>query len=170
MLMKTKLLIPFLLLMAACTTNKPMTEEQKAAIKEDATVAVKSYFDAMTVSDIETMTGIFENNTDMTYIAAGMIYDYNRIMELARQNLPYIKGQTFETKFEKYIIVSPECFIYTWYGRNSITMTTGDMLMMEDYMITVGFRKHEEGWKIFVGHESEKAPIPIDTTAVPIQF
>jgi ketosteroid isomerase-like protein len=29
--------------------------------------------------------------------------------------------------------------------------------MMEDYLITAGFRKHEDGWKVFVGHESEKA-------------
>ncbi len=168
--MKTKLLIPFLLLMVACTSNKPMTDEQKAVVQEEATATVKTYFDAMTVSDIETLTGLFENSADMTYIAAGMIYGYDRMIELAKQNLPYIKGQAFETKFDKYIIVSPECFMYTWHGKNSIIMTTGDELTMEDYMITVGFRKHEEGWKIFVGHESEKANIPIDTTAVPIEF
>jgi len=124
----------------------------------------------MTVSDLEASTGMFENSADMTYIAAGNIYGYDRMMELAGQNFPYIKGQTFETKFEKYIIVSPECFIYTWEGRNGITMTSGDEVMMEDYLITAGFRKHEEGWKIFVGHESEKALIPVDTTAVPIEF
>ncbi len=168
--MRTKLLFPLLLLMAACTTNKPMTDEQKAAVQEEAAIAVKTYFDAMTVSDTTLIPVLFENSADMTYIAAGMVYDYDRMIELADQNFPYIKGQTFETKSEKYIIVSPECFIYTWYGRNGITMTTGDELMMEDYLITVGFRKHEDSWKIFVGHESEKAPIPIDTTAVPISF
>jgi hypothetical protein len=168
--MKAKLLIPLLLLVAACTTNKPMTDEQKAAVREEAAAAVKTYFDAMTVSDAETTTGMFENSTDMTYIAAGNIYDYDRMMELAEQNFPYIKGQSFETKFEKYVIVSPECFIYTWEGKNGITMTTGDEIMMEDYLITVGFRKHEDSLKIFVGHESEKASIPIDTTAVPIEF
>jgi len=168
--MKMKLLVPLLLLFAACNTNKPMTEEQKAAIQEEATAIVKTYFDAMTVSDAKTMTGMLENSADLTYIAAGMIYDYDRMMELAEVNFPYIKGQTFDTKFEKYVIVSPECFIYNWYGKNGITMTTGDVITMEDYMITVGFRKHEVGWKIFVGHESEKAPIPIDTTVVPIQF
>ncbi|MBN2632856.1 MAG: nuclear transport factor 2 family protein [Bacteroidales bacterium] len=168
--MKTKLVILLLLLMAACTTNKPMTDEQKAAVQEEATAAVKTYFDAMTQSDIEAMKGILENSADLTYIAAGMIYDYDRMMELAEQNLPYITGQIFDTKFEKYIIVSPECFIYTWHGKNGITMTTGDEIVLEDYMITIGFRKHVEGWKIFVGHESEKAPIPIDTTAVPIEF
>jgi ketosteroid isomerase-like protein len=168
--MKAKLLIPLLLLVAACTTHKPMTDEQKAAVREEAAAAVKTYFDAMTVSDAETINGLFENSTDMTYIAAGNIYDYDRMMELAEQNFPYIKGQSFDTKFEKYIIVSPECFIYTWEGKNGITMSTGDEIMMEDYLITVGFRKHEDGWKIFVGHESEKASIPIDTTAVPIEF
>ena len=168
--MKAKLLIPFLLLFAACTTDKPLTDKQKAALQEEATAAVKAYFNAMTVNDIEALTGSFENSTDLTYIAAGMVYDYDRMMELAKQNLPLITGQTFDTKLEKYILVSPECFIYNWYGRNGMTMTTGDAIMMEDYMITVGFRKHKEGWKVFVGHESEKAPLPIDTTAVPISY
>jgi hypothetical protein len=168
--MKAKLLILFLLALAACTTNKPMTDEQKATLQAEATAAVKAYFDAMTVNNIEALTGSFENSTDLTYIAAGMVYNYDRMMELAKQNLPFITGQTFDTKLEKYILVSPECFIYNWYGRNGMTMTIGDPIMMEDYMITVGFRKHEDGWKVFVGHESEKAPLPIDTTAVPISY
>jgi hypothetical protein len=168
--MKAKFLVPLFVLLAACTANKPMTDEQKAAVTEEAVTAVNAYFEAMKVSDAEKITGMFENSKDMTYIAAGMIYDYERMMELARQNFPYIKGQSFETKSEKYIIISPEYFVYTWYGKNGITMTTGDSLMMEDYLVTVGFRKHEEGWKILFGHESEKVSIPIDTTSVPISF
>jgi len=166
--MKSKLLIPLLLLIVACTSNKPMTDEQKAAVQEEAVAAVNTFFDAMTVNDGETLIGIFENSTDMTYSTGGMVYDYDRMMELAEQNLPYIKGQSFETKFDKYIIVSPECFIYTWYGRNGMTGIEGDSIMMEDYMITVAFRKRTEGWKIFFGHESEKVPVPIDTAAVQI--
>ena len=168
--MKAKILIPLFLMMVACTPNKPMTEEQKAAVQEEATLAVKTFINAMTVSDVETITGTKENSPDMTYIAAGMIYDHDRMVELAKINFPYIKGQTFDTKSEKYIIVSPECFIYLWYGRNSVTMTTGDVVTMEDYLMTIGFRKHEDGWKVFMGHESEKAPIPVDTTSVPISF
>jgi hypothetical protein len=37
----------------------------------------------MTVSDAEAVTGIFENSSDLTYIAAGMIYGYDRMVELA---------------------------------------------------------------------------------------
>ena len=168
--MKAKFLVSLLLLISACTTNKPMNDEQKAAVREEAAGAVKSYFNALIVSDIETLTGIIENSSDMTYIVAGIVYDHDRMVEVAKQNLPYIKGQTFDTKSEKYIIVSPDCFIYTWYGRNSVTLTTSDVATMEDYLITVGFRKHEEGWKVFMGHESEKAPIPIDATSVPITY
>jgi hypothetical protein len=42
--MKARLLIPFLLLLAACTSNKPMTDEQQAAIREEATIVVKYLF------------------------------------------------------------------------------------------------------------------------------
>ncbi|MCK7536589.1 MAG: hypothetical protein MZV63_39205 [Marinilabiliales bacterium] len=47
-------LFQLLPLFAACNTNKPMTEEQKAAIQEEANAAVKTYFNAMTVSDAKT--------------------------------------------------------------------------------------------------------------------
>ena len=164
--MKAKFLIPLLLLIAACTTNKPMTDEQKAAVQEEATAAVKVFFNAMAASDLEAMTGIMENSTDFNYIVGGDVYNYDNMVDMAGQYIPLVESQTFDTKFEKYVIVSTECFIYTWHGKNGMIMNTGEDYMMEDYLCTWCFRKDEDGWKIFVGHESEKTPIPIDTTAV----
>lgn len=164
--MKVKLLIPFLLLFAACTGNKPMTDEQKATVKEEGSVVVKEFFDAMTTMNIDKMKGFMENSDDFVFIIAGDVLSYDNMMEMASEYTPYVESQTFDTKFEKYVIVSPTCFIYTWHGRNGVKMKSGEEMMMEDYLLTYCFRKHDEGWKLFIGHESEKAPLPIDTTAV----
>jgi hypothetical protein len=161
--MKARHLIPFLLLLAACTCNKPMTDEQKAIVKEEGSAAVKEFFDAMTVNNAEAMIGSFENSADFNYVVAGEVYNYEKMLEMANQVIPLIERQTFDTRFEQYVIVDPGCFIYTWCGKNGMYMKSGEQVIMEDYLVTYCFRKHEEGWKLFVGHESEKVPLPIDT-------
>jgi ketosteroid isomerase-like protein len=164
--MKTKLLFPFILLLAACTSQKPMTDEEKAAVKEEGSTVVKEFFDAMTTFSFEKMSAMLENSDDFTFTVSGEVLNIKDMLEMASKYEPYVESQSFDTKYEKYVIVSPTCFIYTWHGRNGATMKTGEEIMMEDYFVTYCFRKHEEGWKLFVGHESQNIPIPIDTTAV----
>jgi hypothetical protein len=163
--MKVKLLIPFLLLLAACnTTNKPMTEEQKTTVKEEGSVVVKEIIDAMKTSNAEKLISLLENSPDYTYISAGEMVTYDKNVEMATQYLPYVKRQTFITKFEKYIIVDPSCFIYLWQGDNGMYMETGDSTILKDYLLAYTFRKSEGTWKLVLGHESQKVPLPIDTT------
>jgi len=165
--MKAKLLIPFLLLLGACNTaNKPMTDEQKAAVKEEGSSIVKEIFDAMIISDSEKMIGLMENSPDYNFVVAGEIYNYEKMKEMVKQYMPLIERQTFETKFEQYVIIDPSCFIYTWHGKNGAYMKTGDSTIYDDYLMTYAFRKTEGSWKLFFGHESSKVPFPIDTAKV----
>lgn len=161
-----KHLIPFMMLLAACTSNKPMTDEQKTAVKNEGSVIVKEFFDALATSNIQKMSAIIENSADFNFIIAGDLYNYDSMMEMANKYIPLVEKQTFDTRDEKYIIVDPTCFIYIWHGRNGMLMKSGENVTMEDYVATYGFRKHEDGWKLFVGHESEKTPMPIDTARV----
>jgi hypothetical protein len=163
--MKAKLLIPFLVLLAACnTTTKPMTDVQKAAVKDEGSVVVKEIIDAMKTSNAEKLISLLENSPDYTYISAGEMVTYDKNVEMATQYLPYVKRQTFITKFEKYIIVDPSCFIYLWQGDNGMYMETGDSTILKDYLLAYTFRKSEGTWKLVLGHESQKVPLPIDTT------
>jgi hypothetical protein len=165
--MKAKLLIPFLLLLAACnTTTKPMTDEQKATVKEEGSVTVNEFFDAMKNSNLEKMLTMVENTPDFTYITGGEILTYEMQQEMAKQYLPYVKRQTFITKSEKYVIIDPSCFIYLWQGDNGMYMTSGDSTILEDYVLSYTFKKSDSGWKLVFGHESQKAPMPIDTTSL----
>jgi len=163
--MKSKLLVIFFVLLAGCNTaNKPMTDEQKAAVKEEATVVVQQMFDAIKVSDGEKWMGFMENSPDATFISFGDIYTFDQMKEMASQYIPLIKKQTFITKSEKYIIIDPGCFIYLWQGDNGMYMTSGDSTILKDYVLTYTYRKIDGNWKLVCGHESEKAPMPsIDT-------
>lgn len=163
--MKVKLLIPFLLMLAACnTTTKPMTDEQKTAVKEEGSVVVKEIYDAIKTSNVEKMMSLLENSPDYAYIVAGEVYTYDQQAEMGSQYGSYFERQTFITKFEKYIIVDPSCFIYIWQGDNGMYMKTGDSTILKDYLLAYTFRKSEGTWKLILGHESQKVTLPIDTT------
>ena len=165
--MKGILLIPFLVLLAACnTTDKLMTDEQKNAVKEEGSVVVNEFINALKVSDGEKLFSLITNSPDYAYIIAGDVYSYDQQVEMASQYLPQIESQTFMTKFEKYIILDPYCFTYIWKGDNGMYMKTGDSTILNDYLMAWTFRKSEGGWKIIYGHESESASLPIDTTMV----
>ena len=162
--MKSKLLISFLLILAACNSNKPMTEEQKTTVKEEGSVVVNELFDAIKTSNVERLLKLLENSPDYAYIVAGEVYTYDQQVEMASQYVPNIERQTFITKFEKYIIIDPSCFEYIWQGDNGMYMKTGDSTILKDYLIDYTFRKREGTWKLVLGHESQKVPLPIDTT------
>jgi hypothetical protein len=165
--MKAKLLIPFLLLLAACNTvNKPMTDEQKAAVKEEGSVAVKEIFDAIKTSNVEKFFNLLINSPDYAYIVAGEVYTYDQQAEMAPKYMPYVERQTFITKFEKYIIIDPACFTYIWKGDNGMYMKTGDSTILNDYLVSYTFRKSEGKWKLILGQEAPSVPFPIDTTMV----
>ena len=161
--MKAKLLIPFLVLLAACTTEKPMTDEQKAAVKEEGSAVVQEFFDAIKTNNPDKMFDLLEIRPDFIYIVNGDIYSRDQMKEMATQYTPYFDRQTFITKFEKYVIVNPSCFIYIWQGDNGAYMKSGDSTILYDYLMTYTFRKDEGKWKVFFGQETAKAPLPIDT-------
>ena len=164
--MKAKLLIPFLLIVAACTPNKPMTEEQKAAVKDEGSVVVGEIFNALKISDAEKLLNLLTNSPDYAYIVAGEVYTYDQQAKMAPEYMPYVERQTFKTKFEKYLIIDPACFIYIWKGDNGMYMKTGDSTILNDYMLSYTFRKSEGKWKLILGQESPSAPFPVDTAMI----
>jgi len=162
--MKVKLLIPLLVLLAACTSEKPMTDEQKAAVKEEGSAVVQEFYDANKKIDADKMFDLMENNPDFEYILSGDILSFDQMKEMAAQYGPYFDRQTFLTKFEKYVVISPSCFIYIWQGDNGAYMKSGDSTIIYDYLMTYVFRKEEGKWKILYGQETAKAPLPVDVT------
>jgi len=164
--MKAKLLIPFLLILAACTSNKLMTEEQKAAVKDEGSVVVGEFFDALKISDTEKLLNLLTNSPDYAYIVAGEVYTYDQQAKMAPEYMPYVERQTFKTKFEKYVIIDPACFAYIWKGDNGMYMKTGDSTIFNDYMLSYTFRKSEGKWKLILGQESPSTPFPVDTTII----
>ena len=165
MFMEKKFLIPLLALLIACSAgNKPMTEAQKEAVREEARLFIKDVFDVLTLGNGEKRMEICENSPDFTFILAGSVFSYDSLKTFVAQALQEAEKETLETVSEKYIVIDPDCFTYIWHGKIDIYLKSGEIISFDDYFSTWTFRKSEGKWKIVNGHESYSAPLPADTT------
>jgi hypothetical protein len=157
--MKAKLLFPFLMLLIGCTAgNKPLTEAQKEAVKKEAAPVVKSFYDAMTVNDTAKFLALIDFNSDLIDVNASGILNSDEMRKVASQYFAMVEKQTFETKTEKYTVIDPTCFIYTWHGRNGVYIKGIEPIIYDDLLGSYTFKKTKGDWKIVHMHESEKVP------------
>lgn len=161
--MKTRFLIAVLLLLIGCSTGvTSLTEEQKSKIKSEGEVAVKELLNAFSVNDTAKIFAMTVSGPDLSLVGAGGILNYSDLRKLANQFFPKVEKQTFETKTEKYAILNPDCFIYTWYGKNGVYLKGNEPFINDDYLMSIVFIRVKGEWKMVYDHESLKYPQPED--------
>ncbi|HNW56895.1 MAG TPA: nuclear transport factor 2 family protein [Bacteroidales bacterium] len=157
--MKTKLLLPFFVLLIGCTAgNWPLTESQKEAVVKDAAPVVKAFYESMTVNDTAKLMSFMDFGPEMTVINIAGLFNSKEMRKTAGKFFAVVEKQTFETKSEKYTVVDPDCFIYTWYGKNGVYIKGGEPIIYDDLLGSYTFRKIKGEWKIIHLHESTKIP------------
>jgi hypothetical protein len=161
--MKARFLIPILMLFAACNTgNVPLTDDIKEAVKAEGASVVNEMITALIENRLDVVLGLMENTPDFSMTIAGDLFDYDGMKDMIDQVGTMVEKQAFETKFEQYVVLDEDCFIYLWLGKNEVFMKTGESVAYDEYAFTYGFRKVEGSWKLFFGHESYKVPLPFD--------
>jgi hypothetical protein len=161
--MKTRFLIPVLLLLTACSTGvTSLTEEQKDKVKREGELAVQELLNAFSVNDSAKVMAMTLSGPELSMVGASGVLNYSDLRKLINQFFPKIEKQTFETKTEKYVVIDPACFIFTWYGKNGVYFRNGESIIYDDYLISMVFRKINGEWKMVYDHESLKYPMPED--------
>ena len=143
-----------------------MTDAQKEIVIKEGSVIIKDFFDALAANDMNKLMGMCDTTSEYTFITGGEIYNYQTGKDLINQFFPLVEKQTFETKFEKYIVIDSNCFIYFWKGKNGMYMKSGESTVMDNYLASYTFRKTDGQWKFVTGHESYQEPMPVDTAKV----
>jgi ketosteroid isomerase-like protein len=157
--MKAKLLFPFLVLLIGCTTgNSPLSEAQKEAVKKEAVPVVKDFYDAMAANDTAKFLSLIDFSSELVDVNPSGILNSDEMRKVASQYFAMVEKQTFETKTEKYTVVDPGCFIYTWQGRNGVYIKGIEPIIYDDLLGSYTFKKTKGDWKIVYMHESAKVP------------
>lgn len=94
----------------------------------------------------------------MIDVNASGILNSDEMRKVASQYFAMVEKQTFETKTEKYTVIDPGCFIYTWHGRNGVYIKGIEPIIYDDLLGSYTFKKTKGDWKIVHMHESEKVP------------
>jgi len=161
--MKAKLLFPFLVLLIGCTAgNKPLTEAQKGAVMKEAAPVVKSFFDALALNDTAKLMPLINDVPDVIYINPEGVVVGKEMKNSSLQFVAVVEKQSFETKFEKYTVIDPMCFIYSWYGKNGIYFKGGESVVNDNATGSYTFKKINSKWKLIYIHESVNAPVVSD--------
>jgi ketosteroid isomerase-like protein len=161
--MKSKLLLPLLVLLAGCNvSNQPLTEAQKDAVMKEAVPVVKSFFDALTVNDTTKLMLLINDVPDVIYINPGGAFTGKEMKKSSSQFVAVVEKQSFETKFEKYTVIDPGCFIYSWCGKNGIFFKGGASIINDNASGSYTFKKTDDKWKLIYIHESVNPPVVSD--------
>jgi ketosteroid isomerase-like protein len=161
--MKSKLLLPLLVLLVGCNpANKPLTEAQKEAVIKEAAPVVKSFFDALAVNDTTKLMSMINDVPEVIYINPGGVFTGKEMERSASQFVATVEKQSFETKFEKYTVIDPGCFIYSWCGKNAIFFKGGVSILNDNASGSYTFKKTDDKWKLIYMHESVNPPVVSD--------
>ena len=157
--MKSKLLFTLLVLLIGCNvSNTPLTETRKEAVIKEAAPVVKGFYDAMISNDTAKLMAFMDNSPETAIVNSSGVFTYDDMKKIVPQYFAGVEKQSFETKTEKYSVIDPSCFTYTWYGKNIVFIKGGEPIVYDDLMGSYTFRKTRSGWKVVYLHESVKTP------------
>lgn len=157
--MKTKFFLPLLMLLIGCNVStKPLTKAQEEAVKKDVAPVVKDFFDGLIANDTAKIFALMDFGPEMTAINTGGLFNGDVMKPSALQFFSIIEKQTFKTKNEKYTVINPACFIYTWQGENEVYFKGGESVFYDNLLGSYMFRKTGGSWKILYLHESILTP------------
>ncbi|HLO60544.1 MAG TPA: hypothetical protein VK179_17470 [Bacteroidales bacterium] len=154
--MKPVLFILSLASLIACSTQpKPMTDTQLKAVIEEGQPVIKAYMDALKTFDVPELIALSDTaDSNFMMVVVGNVIRTKDITGTVGS----LSGQSFVTKEEKYLVLSPAEFIYYWHGANDVYLKTGDTIKVPEYFSSWFFHKVNGEWKILYGHESQPLP------------
>lgn len=79
---------------------------------------------------------------------------FGQLYATAKQMIPAIEKQTFEDMKERFLILSPETFVYCYTSLNKMFGKNGVVTTINPIISTYTFHKEADGWKIPHMHET----------------
>jgi len=163
--MKAKLIIPFLALLFSCSQgDQKLPDSWRIDTGNEAAEVIKQVFSVLSEGNGEKRMEMCENSPDFGFILNNRIFSFDELQNYVSEALNEAENETLETSFDKFILVSPDCFSYLWQGKIDIQMKNGQVMTFENYCSTWTFRKTEGEWKMISGHESYQELITNDST------
>ncbi len=161
--MNTRIIVPFILagslaiigLGCKCSAPAPLTEPQKAVIRQEVIQAMKPIWAACEQMAPDVMTKYCQDGPDFAFVITdGKAYTFAEFSKLWAEMIPQFPAQKINLRTEKVIVLAPDAALYFWQGGNDMIQKDGTVLRADPYCGTYLFRKTGHQWKAAYFHES----------------
>jgi hypothetical protein len=168
--MITRTLAPAILAVALAFTGcakkeAPLTEDQKAVIRQEVLQAMKPLWTACEKMDPAIMTKYCLDGPDFAFaMPDGKVHTFAEFSKLWAEMIPQIPAQKLVIRSEKVIVLAPDAVLYCWQGGNDMIQKDGAVLRADPMAGTYLLRKVDGAWKGTYLHESSLPMAPVKPT------
>jgi hypothetical protein len=155
--MKTRLII--LVLLIACfscgTNNKPLSDAQKAKIKEQVKEVVNTFIKGLEEANSNMVLTTYLDSPDFIYTYNGNTFGYKQVVDAMKSvfssTLINQKGTIIE---EKYAVLDNSTVLYTNSSKWLMNFKDGHSVLQDPWIVQLLFKKSDNKWKVISGNES----------------
>ncbi len=123
-------------------------------LEKEAQTVAHNFIDNLSKNDTSAIMATFSKRNDFTVIMNNTMSGREEFHATASQMIPSIEKQTFENMKEKFVILSPETFVYCYTSLNKMFEKNGVVTTINPILSTYTFHKEADGWKILHMHET----------------
>ena len=158
-----KILIGLLtIVLAGCTgqTPKPLTDAEKATIKNDVKKEFNGMVEACNKVDIETALKYWLDSPDFIMIGPdGAIMNYAQFKKANEDTFNNATSVRFTGLKEDIKVLENGYALYIWQYSAEMILKSGEKIAYDTLGMTVLFQKIDGTWKIIFGQESGSLPV-----------
>jgi len=167
--MKSRMLALVLLVLAfvfsGCAKQEaPLTEAQKATIRQEVLQAMKPIWTACEKMD-PTVMRFTQNAPEFSFATSdGKVYSHTEFSETWADMVTQFPSQKLDIRSEKVIVLAPDAALYCWQGVNDMMLKDGSVLRADPMSGAYLLRKVGGAWLGIHFQESGPAPTPVKPT------
>lgn len=150
------------LALGGCSRREvPLTEDQKATLRQEVIQAMKPVWAACEKMD-PTVMRFTQNTPDFGFATSdGKVYSHGEFSKVWGDMVSQFPSQKLDIRNEKVIVLAHDAALYCWQGVNDVMLKDGTVLRADPMSGAYLLRKVDGAWLGIHYQESGPAPTPL---------
>ena len=156
------ILAAVLALAGCCKLEAPLTEAQKAAIRQEVLQTVKPMWAACEAMDPGILAKYCQDGPEFRFATSdGKVYSSAEFAKTWSEMVALFPSQKVVLRREAVVVLAPDAALYCWEGANDMVQKDGTVLRTDPMSGAYLFRKAGNAWKGTCFQESGLPPAPV---------
>ena len=147
-----------LLLLIVCfacgTNNKPLSDDQKEEITNEAKEVVAAFLEGAQAADYDKIIGYIDDSPDFVFFYNGTPFSYQQFTELGKAMFSSLINQKGKVTDEKYLVIDNSTVMYTANSSWLLNFKDGSAIIQDPWAMQYLIKKIGDAWKVLIINES----------------